>query len=353
MDITDSLDFSVAICTYNGATRLPKVLDHLLVQTFTHAVNWEVIVIDNNSSDATAEVVARYQQTWPPSIPLRYGLEPQQGLGFARQHAVQMARAAWVGFLDDDNLPAPDWVEAAYRFGQDHPQAGVYGSWIKGCYEVEPPEHFHRISRFLAIGGGQQPKCYSHSDYDGYTKHVYPPGAGAVVRRSAWLKSVPQNLVLQGRISGLGLPGEDVEAFAHLRAAGWEIWYNPAMRVEHLIPKARLERPYLHKLLWRTGLSRYHTRHLAYPGGQFFWMLPLFFGNDLGKLLNHCYRHFPFRRHVVSDGELLLLLGSLVSPFYFLWATIRQGIHTCCFTRMGFSRYPRQENHDANISPEI
>ncbi len=321
---TPAMDFSIAICTYNGAQRLPLVLESLRSQALTQPCCWEVIVIDNNSQDETPAVVARYQQQqWPQRVPLRYEFEGRQGLGFARHRAVRAAGGTWVGFLDDDNVPAQDWVERAYQFGQNHPQAGVYGSRIEGVYETSPPPEFERISRFLAIGGSTRLRCYSSPDYVGCRKHIYPPGAGAVVRRSAWLALVPDNLALQGRVSGLGLPGEDVEAFSYFRKGGWEIWHNPAMVIQHLIPSQRLRSTYFHKLLWRTGLSRHYTRRLGYSPQWFAVMIPLFWLNDGRKLLSHCYRYPLWRRDQIAHGERLLLLGTLVSPFHYLWHRLR------------------------------
>ena len=79
------LDFTVVIATYNGSSRLGKVLDCLRCQIGTSMIDWEVIVVDNNSTDDTAKIVAQYQATWPDDIPLRYEFEPQQGAGYARQ----------------------------------------------------------------------------------------------------------------------------------------------------------------------------------------------------------------------------------------------------------------------------
>ncbi|MFY7805244.1 MAG: glycosyltransferase, partial [Limnoraphis robusta] len=66
------LDFTIAIPTYNGAKRLPQVLDKLRSQTDVEQISWEVIVVDNNSTDNTAEIVQQYQQNWLLNVPLRY-----------------------------------------------------------------------------------------------------------------------------------------------------------------------------------------------------------------------------------------------------------------------------------------
>ena len=77
-----TIDFTVAIPTYNGETRLPEVLDQVRKQVDTESLQWEVIVIDNNSTDNTAKVVRKYQADWPGGCPLRYYFEAQQGAGF-------------------------------------------------------------------------------------------------------------------------------------------------------------------------------------------------------------------------------------------------------------------------------
>ena len=124
--------FTIAIPTYNGGNRLPKLLDCLRSQIRTEQFTWEIVVIDNNSQDNTAEVIRQYQTDWPTAYPLHYYFEPQQGLAFARQRAIDEAQGTWVGFLDDDNLPASDWVAEAYNFAQEHPQAGAFGGQIHG-----------------------------------------------------------------------------------------------------------------------------------------------------------------------------------------------------------------------------
>lgn len=192
MDI--AVDLSIVICTYNGAERLPDVLEALKVQNYPPALRWEVIVVDNNSQDATAEVVPAFQTSWPKEVPLRSAFELRQGAGFARHQGVRVAQGELVGFLDDDNIPAPDWVAAAWEFGQAHPQAGSYGSRIQGDFEVEPPPHFERIQAFLALTErGDHPRIYEPS------QKILPPSAGLVVRRQAWLDHVPEDQVLSGR----------------------------------------------------------------------------------------------------------------------------------------------------------
>ncbi|HEY9700953.1 MAG TPA: glycosyltransferase [Allocoleopsis sp.] len=132
------LDFTVVIPTYNGASRLPEVLELLRSQLNTDNIHWEII-INNNSTDNTAEIAKSYQLNWHKKYSLRYDFEPQQGAGFARKKAIEIANSNLIGFLDDDNLPEKNWVFAAYNFAQKYPQAGAYGSQIYPLYTVNLP----------------------------------------------------------------------------------------------------------------------------------------------------------------------------------------------------------------------
>jgi glycosyltransferase involved in cell wall biosynthesis len=326
------VDLTVAIPTYNGARRLPEVLDRLRMAcqdaslvmphspqtpqaSYNHRFKWEVMVVDNNSTDDTAKIVQAYQANWPVQCPLTYCFEPQQGAAFARRRAFIEAKGELVGFLDDDNIPEPDWVAAAYAFAREHPKAGAYGSRIRGEFEVTPPENFHRLTPFLAITErGSQPRCYEPQ------QRVLPPSAGLVVRKLAWLESVPSQLVLSGRTPGSMLTGEDLEMLAHIQAKGWEIWYNPTMQITHKIPHWRLKREYLIPFFRGIGLSRHVTRMLRVKP----WQRPIatlaYMANDVRKIVFHVLKYgLSVRSDLIAACEMQLFISSLASPFY-LWS---------------------------------
>ncbi len=314
------LDFSVAIPTYNGGNRLAKVLDCLQWQLNTSDLSWEVIVIDNNSTDDTPDVVKHYQQTWSRQAPLRYVFEPQQGAAYARQKAIHVAASPLVGFLDDDTLPGMTWLISAYQFAHRHPQAGVIASRIRGNFETNPPKNFERIAALLALTErGSKPLMYAPS------QKVIPPSAGMVVQRRAWLDSVPTELVLTGRTSTSMLAGEDTESILHIQRAGWQVWYNPQMRLQHQIPSTRLTRQYLQKLCRGIGLSRYRTRMLSIAKWQRPPMLLIYMANDIRKILAHCLH---YRQDIIRDDvaacELTLYTASLLSPCFMAKRSIKQ-----------------------------
>lgn len=310
------IDLTIAIPTYNGEKRLPELLDRLLIccQDSQQLFSWEILVIDNNSTDNTAKIVQEYQVNWPKKYPLKYYIELQQGAAFARHRAFREASGTLIGFLDDDNIPATNWVKAAYEFAQEHPKAGAYGSQIQGVFEVTPPENFQRIAAFLAITQrGSEPLLYEPQ------KKVLPPSAGLIVRKQAWLESVPSKLILTGRTTKSMVTSEDLEMLSYIQAKGWEIWYNPAMQIEHKIPRWRLEREYLIPFFRGIGLSRYVTRMLSVKP----WQRPIatiaYITNDLRKIALHLLKHnFQVQSDLITACEMELFVSSLISPFY-LW----------------------------------
>ena len=148
--------------------------------------------------------------------------------------------------------------------------------------------------------------------------NLVPPGAGLVISRQAWLAHVPSSLALRGPVgNSLNYKGEDVEALLHLKKAGWEIWFNPLMHIDHQIPRWRFERAYLLRFFHGIGLSKYVTRMVGIPPWKRPVLVLLFMGNDGRKLLLHLLKHHRhLRQDVVSAAELQLLMSSLLSPFY-------------------------------------
>ncbi|HEY9802538.1 MAG TPA: hormogonium polysaccharide biosynthesis glycosyltransferase HpsE [Leptolyngbyaceae cyanobacterium] len=312
-DISETIDFTVAIPTYNGAERLPQVLDKLLAQTGIEHLHWEVIVIDNNSSDRTPEVVKDYQPKFT-QCELKYFVETQQGLAFGRLKAVNEAKGKFVAFLDDDNLAEPDWVLQSYNFGEEHPLAGAWSGQIHGDFEVKPPDNFSQIQPFLAIREhGQKPFIF---DADNLR---LPPGAALVIRKQAWLESVPQHFAFTGRVGKSLVAGEDTEVILHLHKSGWEIWYNPKMEIYHQIPHWRLERNYLLKIARACGLAIFQLRLINAKK----WQLPIIFLKTILGNLRRIFHHIiKYKNNLNSDivaiVEVNFYLGSLMSPLYSL-----------------------------------
>lgn len=302
------LDFTVVIPTYNGAERLTIVIDKLRSQVVPEALRWEIIIVDNNSQDQTASVVEALQVEWSSSVPLRYVFEGQQGLAYARQCGINHARGELIGFLDDDNWPYPSWVAEAVIFAQEKTTAGAFGGRIKAAFEFTPDDSVKPLLRFLAIRDkGDIAQKFQPS------KMQLPPGAGLVVRKTAWVESIPSKLV------NISRAGDDYELSLRMDKHGWEIWYNPLMVIDHFIPAARLERDYLLKLAHRYGLCTCYLLTVKTP----LWQQPvILFKSFIGSLKRVIIHYFQYhlKRNISleSDCQLAFHWGNLKSPFAYL-----------------------------------
>ncbi|WP_071191683.1 hormogonium polysaccharide biosynthesis glycosyltransferase HpsE [Trichormus sp. NMC-1] len=315
-----SLDLTVAIPTFNGESRLPKVIEHLQKQQGVENLKWEILVVDNNSKDGTAQLVQNYQTNWNHPYLLKYLLEIQQGAAFARAKAIQEAQSEIICFLDDDNLPAPNWIIEAYKFAVNNPHAGAIASRISGKFEVNPPENIKPIIFYLAITErGEKPHLFEPR------KQGFPPTAGLVVRRQAWQDNVPKQPFLVGRVGSSMLGSEDAEALCYIQKVGWEIWYNPTMQIEHIIPASRLERNYLISLMQSVGLARHHLRMLILPTWQKPFAFFAYLINDLRKFILYYIRCYKLiNSDILTACELERLRATMISPFYLETLKIRR-----------------------------
>ena len=312
------LDFCVAIRTYNGEKHLAEILDALKSQVNLDGIAWEVLVVDNRSTDNTANIVQAYQAQWSAQNPLRYCFEPIQGSSFARRLAIEEANAPLIGFLDDDNVPTPNWIRAAIVFAQAHPTAAAFGSQIHGVFETPPPANFKRISGFVPIVERKLSVCFTTGSYNKI--NMLPPGAGLVIRRQVWLDYVPADLALKGPVGqSLEFKGEDIESLMYIKRAGWHIWFNADMHIYHHIPKARLERDYLLRFFRGVGLGRYHTRTVGYSAWQKPFIAAAYMVNDLRKITTHWLKHHrQFSSDTVLASEFELYRSSFISPIHYL-----------------------------------
>ncbi|MCL1471484.1 hormogonium polysaccharide biosynthesis glycosyltransferase HpsE [Argonema antarcticum] len=317
------VEFTVAICTYNGAERFPEVLEQLQKQVGIEGIAWEVLLVDNNSSDHTVNVVSQYAQNWRKDSQLRYVFEPKQGLGYARIRAMKEAKSKeLVGFLDDDNIPSKDWVAQAYHFGQSRPQVGAYGGIIHAKIDQNPPPYFDQVKLYLTVGDrGEAAFHYKRSD----KPRRIPAGAGFVIRKLAWQKCVPppEKLLITGRDPKTWAAGEDAEVMFYIQNSNWEVWYNPKMEIWHHIPSHRLEEAYLLKLARGYGLS-FHLTRLArfYP-----WqrplvqlLIPFYTFRDSLRVLSY---YLKYKDAIANDlgktCEFECKIGNLLSPYLIIY----------------------------------
>ena len=291
-----SLDVSVLVCTYNRAGLLAQTLGHIAAQAISPQCRWELLVIDNNCTDQTLDVVRKYADD--SRIPtLRFIREPQQGIAHARRRAFLEARGNLLVSVDDDCLLEPNWVEQAIQFAGENPNVGMFGGRHVIVWERPPNRVADLYANSLARQDlGNQRLCLSSKD------RTCLVGAAFVLRREAivasgWLESG----VLVGRCGEYLGAGEDAEIFYRVRHAGWECWYVPQLVLSHVVPVDRTTLPYLRRLHQGFGEAEPFLLSLSRSAHPTFFDRVAVVGWTFGEITRVLAR-WP-KGYVCSSGE--------------------------------------------------
>ena len=242
---------SVVVCCHNSAERLPETLKHLAAQQVPKDIPWEIVVIDNASTDNTAETALRcWPAKWP--APLRVVSEPLAGLSHVRIKGILEARLEIISFIDDDNWPSVDWITRVTTLFANRPKIGALGGRIEAVCEIIPPDWFESVQKHYAVG-----RQHSQSGDITNVQGTLLCGAGLNLRTAAVRKLFEDGFVfmMSGRKGNRILMGEDTELCFALRASGWRIWYDDDLVLRHFIPKERLQWNYALRLMRGMGES--------------------------------------------------------------------------------------------------
>jgi glycosyltransferase involved in cell wall biosynthesis len=257
------LSIDVVICTYNNADLLDRALEALEKQDVSSGVEWNVLVVDNNCTDGTPDVVQRYVKRGKIASLTRV-LEPQQGLTFARLCGVESTHGEWIAFVDDDCLLRENWVAEAAEFARNHPACGAFGGRVTPRWEVPPPDFVLKYQYAYAV-----------QDYGPMAIELsYLVGAGLVVRRSALCDSGwTCRQFLDDRVGNQLISGGDMEIGMRIRSAGYELWYTPTCQLMHVIPASRTTEWYLIDINYGLGSSQQHVDSIRWEGSHLSWLL--------------------------------------------------------------------------------
>ena len=228
---------SVVICTYNGARLLPATLRHIAQQRVRPEISWEVIVVNNASSDNTAEVVINEWEKLQNPVPFSLLCQPTPGLTYARELALEKAQYEFVLFCDDDNWLNPEYINRAYDLMLQHPAIGVLGGHGELLFETVPPAWAAGLSIFAH---GPQ------AQVSGKVKNNVVYGAGCVMRRTAYETIIGAGFksMLTDRLGANLSSGGDYELCYAIALAGFDIWYDDSLKFKHFMPAKRISWEY-------------------------------------------------------------------------------------------------------------
>jgi glycosyltransferase involved in cell wall biosynthesis len=266
------MNITVVVCTYNRCESLAKTLNSTIALKLPESVEWEILVVDNNSSDQTRQIVSDFERRCPSRF--RYVFEPQQGLCHARNAAIREARGDIVAFTDDDVNVEPTWLQNLTAILHDGPFVGAGGRIL--------PEHAFSVPRWLPVQERYALAPLAMFDVGLEAGPLAEPPFGA---NMAFRKEVFETHGLfradLGRCGNSLLSNEDTEFGRRLLDAGERLWYEPSAVVFHPVTDSRLRKGYF--LAWRFGKGRADIRQFGIrPNTKHrCWGIPLYLFRNL------------------------------------------------------------------------
>lgn len=239
--------FSFITCTYNRDKYIAQTLKAVCEQIFD-PTDYEIIVVDNNSTDSTAMICEEFEQKYSDRQ-FRYFKEINQGLSFALNRGIKEAQGEYLIFVDDDETIVPEHLERLNKHLNNYPDAVLAGSPVIPIYEEAKPKWMSHFTQRL-IGGyfnqGDRPKKLDTKNY---------PGTGhTIIKRELYEKYGYYNTEL-GRKGTSLIGAEDKDMFSRLKKNNIECYYFPDIPIYHHIPKEKLTDQFFQKLTYSIGRS--------------------------------------------------------------------------------------------------
>lgn len=246
---------AAVVCTHNRSALLCLALDSLCAQTLP-GDDYEVVVVDNASTDETASIVQRVAHRYGN---VRYIYEGRPGLSWARNTGARATSAPYLAYLDDDARAGPTWLESILRaHEQTTPQPAAVGGPVRLDWGAAAPAWL--LPRFWSV--------YTYLDRGEQARFIGPEeylvGANLSVRRDILLAIAGFDTRL-GRQGTNLLSGEETALLAALRQRNLPIYYEPAAVIWHMVPAERRSRRWLWRRMFWDGASQ---PLIDYGGGQ-------------------------------------------------------------------------------------
>ncbi len=241
---------SVIICCYNSEARLKPTLQHLSEQKFNSQIPWEIIVVNNLSTDNTRSVLEDEQHRFNDKrINYKIVEQPIAGLSYAREKGIEVAEYGYLLFCDDDNWLSPNYVSTVYEIMNADETIGVLGGFAS--FEPELPAN----PSILPFGD-----CYCNGPQEERARNdhwVY--GAGSTYRKSMllYLKEIQWKQITTGRKGKKLISCDDLELCYIAYLIGFKIVANNALTFKHFVPKQRQNTAYLFSLFFWIGYSHF------------------------------------------------------------------------------------------------
>lgn len=252
---------SIVICSYNRASYISGALDSLYHQS-AGLDNFEAIIVDNNSTDNTAEVFKQWRSSHANGS-FTYLTESKQGASFARNTGAKGAKGQWLCFMDDDAIANSNYIENIIKHIKTTPEAIGFGGRIIPKYIPSAPEWMSYYVSSLVGNFDYAPTACA------FENGKYPLESNMIVKKDIYDSIGGFNTQLPGVVGTLRIGGEGKELFYKILALGHTIYYDPAICVEHVVEVKKLTPEYMYRVA--SGIGRGEkTRTLSISKGSYF-----------------------------------------------------------------------------------
>jgi len=243
------------ICTYNRADSLKRTLDSFRNQEALECEEaWELLVVDNNSSDHTRQVVKSFVATAKMNV--RYIFEPRQGKSYALNTGIANSNGQILAFTDDDVIVDKRWVASIIEAGSRYPHEAFGGKVLPLWPDYIPPWIQANGPYSRPIVGGPIPSHDRGDEVREYGEGMWVPiGCNMFFRREVFDKygGFRTDLGPHGDIYGTN---EDCEIGFRLINNGERLLYYPKAIIYHPVPRSRLSQEYVLRYLWSAGITQ-------------------------------------------------------------------------------------------------
>lgn len=244
---------TVAICTWNRASLLGATLQGLTQVRAPESSDWSVLVVDNNSTDSTQEVLRLFEGR----LPLRAVIESQAGLSNARNRALNEVKGDLILWTDDDVLVEQNWLAEFVRVAREYPSAAAIGGPIEPWFVAEPDPILLDVFPWLKSG-------FCGVDYlrdEGplpFGMHLVGANFGLRLGLVVGHKFNPG----LGTSPAGGL-GEDTAFLTEIQNKGGVLVWCPTQRVRHYVDPDRMTLSYLEHYAFHRGRQVAHIEKFA------------------------------------------------------------------------------------------
>lgn len=246
------MKLSVAISTWNRSNSLRRTLKSIADASVPPGLVWEIIVINNNSTDDTDRVI----DSFADRLPIRRLFESIQGVSRAKNTGASAARGEFIIWTDDDVIVSRSWLTAYCQALERWPNAILFGGPIHPVFDQPVPHWLEQgwqavESAFAANDLGTDPVALSA------TEHRIPYGANFAIRRTEQLR----HRYHPALGPGTAYYAEETTMIIELLNGGGEGWWVPDAAVDHAIPRTRMTLEYIWSYFKREGRTQYYIAH--------------------------------------------------------------------------------------------